>query len=149
MNEDKELDLNNLELDGDAIREYTLIPEGDYPFEIAKWSRKKTEARGKLPACTRVYRTFNIINDDGENIGTVEDDIPALDSMKWKFKKLFGAIGQWHEGEALRPNWDELIGSTGLCSIKIREWKTKEGETRQSNRIDLKVPQKEETPSEW
>lgn len=48
---------------------------------------------------------------------------------------FFTAIGQRKHGEKISMNWNAVPGSRGRCKIKIRNWKSTNGNEIQSNEI--------------
>lgn len=147
MNNDYEaLDFNSMELDGDNTSNFTLIPEGEYFFQIAKYERKQTPKRGTVPECMRVYVTFIILNNDEEKVGQITNDYPMIRMYIAKFNILFAAVGLLHKGEKLLPDWPSLIGCKGRCKVTIRNWKDKNQNERQSNGITLLLPDESNGP---
>ena len=56
--------------------------------------------------------------------------------MSWKLTEFFGSIGQNPvNGQAFNPNWNTVLGSTGKAELVVNNYKNKDGQDRQNNRV--------------
>lgn len=130
---------NQTELEWDDIIEqesegWTLLPEGDYNFEVTGFERARHAGSEKLPACNKAVLSIRCYDDNG-NANTITHNLFLHRKTEGMLSAFFIAIGQKKHGEPLKMNWGEVIGSKGRCKVAIHEWKGKDGETKQSNDI--------------
>jgi hypothetical protein len=134
-------DINNMgrELGWDDVIEndstFTLLPEGDYPFEVTGMERARHNGSAKLPACAKAVLTIKI---DGGALGTttVTNNLFLHTRTEGLLCAFFTAIGQRKHGEPLKMNWGKVIGARGHCKVGIRKWiGEKDGQEHESNEI--------------
>ncbi len=131
---ERELDWNDtIENEG---REYVLLPEGDYPFQVVsiEKARHTPGPQGKLPPCNKAVLTIRLTAPDGAT-ADVKHNFFLHSSQEWKLCEFFTAIGARKKGEALRMNWNAVPGATGACKVKVRQYTRRNGEPGQSNEI--------------
>ena len=132
MAEDRAFDWNDvIENDGG---EFTLLPEGTYPFTVLSFERGEFPGSEKMPACKKAVLTIRI---DGGTLGAtdVTENLFLHSRAEWKLCQFFTAIGQRQHGEQLRMDWSKVPGSRGLCEVGVREYRNKDGEQKKSNQI--------------
>ena len=109
--------------------EYTLLPAGDYDFEITKFERGSYDGSEKIPPCKMALVTFKVT--DGKDTTGIQERYYLCGNMEWKLSELFKACGLKKSGEKVKMQWDKLVGSKGRCKIKINKYNDSE-----NNRID-------------
>jgi hypothetical protein len=123
-------------------KEFDLLPEGDAEFEVLKLDRARKEM-GKLGtvnvAIVKLLVTSMIAQTDPQ---PVEVNLPLSPKTVFKLYQFFAAIGQYKHGDVesgtpFTPNWSKVVGATGLCVVKHRPWKTKDGQERKGADIDV------------
>ena len=121
--------------DGQATR--TLLPDGDYDFEIVdlKRSRHVPKGGGKLPECPKAEVTVRCYPADGGDYANIPHNLFLHSRCEGMLCEFFRGIGQRKHGEPLRPDWSRVIGSRGRCKVKVRSYTNKEGETRETNDV--------------
>lgn len=120
--------------------EFTLLPDGDYPFTVTKFERQHFAGSAKLPPCSKAALTLEL---DGGSLGrtTVTHNLFLHARCEWMLCAFFESIGQRRHGEALRPRWNEVTGAKGVCRVKVTDYESKKyGETRQKNEITKFLP---------
>lgn len=127
----------------DEIKEegsgFTLLPEGDYIFVIKKFDKARYDGGAKIPACPKAIVTFSIYSNDGQCI-ELQENFLLHKKMEWKLSEFFSSIGMKRKDEPVRMIWTpELIGKQGVCKVIVHNYK-KDGEDRQTNRIDKLYP---------
>lgn len=133
---------------GDEIKndgpDYVLLPEGEYPFEVTKFERARFDGSEKLPPCKMAVLTLRI---DGGSAGEtyITHRLYLHSKCEGLLCAFFTAIGQRKHGEALRMNWNNVIGARGTAQIEIHEYTKKDGSTGQSNQVKRFVDPPEET----
>lgn len=119
--------------------EFTMLPAGEYPFEVTKFERSRFEGSQKLPPCPMALLTIAI--DGGEKGKTVVTHRLYLHSRcEGLLCAFFESIGQRQHGAALRPRWNEVVGSKGLCRLGIHEYTKKDGTPGRNNEISRFLP---------
>lgn len=113
---------------------FKLLEEGDYNFTVVGFERGRFPGGGKIPECKKASMTLKVETVDGDV--TVKYDLILWSSLEWKISDFFRAIGQKKHGEALRPRWQEVVGSCGRAHFKPRTYKNRDGEDRQTNDVD-------------
>lgn len=124
--------------------EFILLPEGDYNFTVKTFERARHGGSEKLPPCNKAVLHIEIT----ANEGTIElnHNLFLHTSTEGILSAFFASIGQKKKGEKLQMNWNLVPGATGSCKLGIRNWKTKDGEDRQSNEIKKFYP-KDDKPT--
>lgn len=130
----------------DEIREessFTLLPEGDYRFTIKKFDKGRYEGGAKIPACPKAIVTFTVYAPDGSST-ELQENFLLHKKMEWKLSEFFASVGMKRKDEPVRMLWTpELIGKTGVCKVIVHTYQ-KDGEDRQTNRIDKLYPSYEQ-----
>lgn len=70
-----------------------------------------------LPACNKAILTLKIDTRTGET-KTVKHNLFLHSRTEGMVSAFFGAIGQKRHGEQLQMNWQTVVGSIGVTSIK-------------------------------
>lgn len=108
---------------------YTLLPEGDYDFTVAKFERARHAGSAKVPPCNMAKVTFTIWGAE------ITENYFLCKKFEWKLSQLFLAVGLKKHGEPLRMNWGALAGTRGKCRVYIDNYTKKDGTAGQSNKI--------------
>ncbi len=120
-----------LESDGS---EYTVLPEGDYFFEVTNMERGSFPGSEKMCACAKATITLQIKDD---KLGTVNvfDDLILHKRMEWKLSQFFRAIGMKQKGERLVMNWNKVVGAKGKVRLYVNKYVAKDGSERENNKV--------------
>lgn len=119
--------------------EFILIPDGEYTFTVKEVSRKDYPGSNKIPACKKIEIKMEITSPVGT--ATVKDDLILWSTMEWKMAAFFVSLGMREKGQkGFRPDWNAVIGRSGLCKTNIREYTKKDGSQGQANNIDRFLP---------
>ena len=122
-----------------AESSFTLLPAGDYRFSIKKFEKARYEGGEKIPACPKAVVTFEVYAPDGTTVELTENYL-LHQKMEWKLSEFFASVGLKKKGEPVKMLWSpELIGKQGVCKLIVHTYK-KDGEDRQTNRIDKLYP---------
>lgn len=126
----------------DEIKEessFILLPEGDYAFAIKKFDKGRYDGGDKIPACPKAIVTFTVYTPDGQSVD-IQENFLLHKKMEWKLSEFFASVGLKKKDEPIRMPWTPaLIGKGGVCKIIVHSYK-KDGENRQTNRIDKLYP---------
>lgn len=122
------------EIQNDSV--YTIFPAGVYEFEIVakKIGRHEPKPDGKLPPCQKVELTVRVYGVDGE-YNDIRHTLYMHRRLEGVLCAFFKAIGQRKHGEALKPRWEEVVGSSGRCKVAIHSWIGDDGKERQRNDV--------------
>ena len=103
-------------------REFVLLPEGKYDFEVTGFERQRYTpgANSRMPACPMALLKLRVSSELGT--ATVEERLYLHSSAEWKLCQFFTAIGQRSRGERLVPNWRAVLGAKGRCEVTVRQW---------------------------
>ncbi len=144
MDENKLLDWDS-EIENDS--QYTTLPEGDYPFIVSGFERSNYEGSEKVPPCLMAKLTLTVTAPNGETTNITERLYLAR-VMEWKLCEFFTSIGQRKHGEKLKPNWQQVKGSRGICSLTINKYRDKDGIERENNRVQKYLPKEDTVPAQ-
>ena len=117
----------------DEGSEFVLLPEGDYEFTVSKIERGRHPGSEKLPACNKAIVTLTVWEQD--DCIDITENFMLCNKMEWKLSQFFLALGMKKHGEPLRMNWTGAVGKKGKCHVYVDNYKNKNGEDRQSNKI--------------
>lgn len=121
---------------------WVLLPEGEYPFTVQSFERKRYGGSAKLPPCNQAELTIEI---DGGDLGkaTVFHSLFLHTKTEGLLCAFFTSIGQRKHGEPLRMNWPAVIGAKGRCKVYIDKWTGRDGKEHESNKIEKFLEPKE------
>lgn len=123
---------DTIEKDGGG---FVLLPAGDYNFYVQGFERQYHPGSAKLPPCNKAVLTLLVGDPFGQST-TLTHNLFLCSKCEGLLCDFFTSIGDRNRGEALRPNWQGLVGKTGRCRLKIETWTGRDGSERQSNRIE-------------
>ena len=117
----------------DEGKEFVLLPEGDYDFTVSKVDRARHNGSEKVPPCNMAKVTITIWGE--KDSIDITENLLLCNRFEWKLSQFFLALGLKKHGEPLRMNWGAVPGKRGKCRVYIDNFKGKNGEDRQSNKI--------------
>ena len=128
-----------------SSEESTVLPEGNYDFEVIKTEQAWFDGSTKIPACNMAKVFLRV---DGGELGKAlcVENIYLLERLEWKAAAFLRAIGLKKHGEPIA--WRQLVhcdGERGRCHVYVDEFTGRDGETKQSNKVK-NFFDKEETP---
>lgn len=118
---------------------FMLLPEGDYRFTVEKFDRARHSGSEKIPPCNKAIVSFRVFDGKGNSV-LITENLFLHTSMEWKLSEFFASIGMKQKGEKARMNWNEVYGKSGVCHVKIRSYKKKDGSDGRANQIDKLYP---------
>lgn len=115
--------------------ESVVLPEGNYPFEVIKTEQAWYDGSTKIPACNMAKVFMRV---DGGELGKAlcVENIYLLEKLEWKASAFLRSIGLKKHGEDIC--WRKLLhcdGETGRCRVYVDEYEGRDGQTRQSNKV--------------
>ena len=128
---DRAFDWNDI-IENDSS--FILLPAGTYPFTVKSFERGEYAGGDKVPACKKAVLTIEI---DGGALGVADitENLFLHSRAEWKLCQFFTAIGQRQHGEKLRMDWTKVPGSRGMAEVEVNNYKDRDGNPRQNNRI--------------
>lgn len=117
--------------------EFTLLPEGDYPFTVVKFERGRFGGSDKMPPCNMATLTLDVRDPATGASATVTENLMLHTRMEWKLCQFFVSIGQRAHGEQHKMDWTRVPGATGWCRLIVNKWVgKKDGREMENNRVD-------------
>ena len=118
-----------------SSEESTVLPEGNYDFEVIKTEQAWYDGSAKIPACNMAKVFLRV---DGGELGKAlcVENIYLLERLEWKAAAFLRAIGLKKHGEPIA--WRQLVhcdGERGRCHVYVDEFTGRDGETKQSNKV--------------
>lgn len=122
---------DEIEEDG---RSFVLLTPGDYMFKVVDRKIEDFPGSEKIPkGVPKAVLFMEISGPDGTAV--VKYDLIMWKTLEWKLSEFFRSIGQKKHGEKLKPNWKTVVGSTGKCTVKNREYTGTDGKVHLANEI--------------
>ena len=112
---------------------FTLLPDGDYDFTIAKVERARHNGSEKVPPCNMAKVTFTVWG--AEDKTEITENFFLCNKFEWKLSQLFLSVGMKKHGEPLRMNWGAIVGKRGKCHVYIDKYTKRDGSEGKSNKI--------------
>ena len=119
--------------------EFTIIPEGTYPFTVLGYERKRYPGGAKMCACNYAAVRVRIDGPDGA-LGTITTNLYLNEQCFGILSSFFRSIGQKKHGEPLKPQWGKITGAQGRCKVKIRKFTKNDGSDGESNDVQFLDP---------
>lgn len=113
--------------------DWVLLPAGDYDFEVTAFERQRHNGSEKLPPCNKAVVTLKFKSDEG--VTTIDHNLFLHTKTEGMLCDFFAGIGQRKKGEKLTMNWNSVVGSKGRAKLKIENWTDKNGDPKQSNKV--------------
>lgn len=113
--------------------DFVLLPEGDYEFTVTKVDRGRHNGSDKLPPCNKAIVSITVWGENDK--AELTENLMLCNRMEWKLSQFFLSLGLKKHGEPLKMNWQAAVGKKGKCHVYIDNYKNKNGEDRQSNKI--------------
>ena len=117
--------------------QYSLLAPGNYPFEVTSLERGRHDGSARLPACPKATLKLRVSGrdaDGNECVTTVTHSLFLHSTCEAGLSAFFSSIGLKKKGEQLVMRWD-IIGARGFAKVIVDEYKNRDGEDRQSNKI--------------
>lgn len=124
--------------------EFTVLPDGDYDFEVIDFERGRHNGSAKLPPCNKAIVHIKIEGKEGITI--IKHNLFLHSSTEGMLCAFFSAIGQRQKGEKIKMNWNAVVGSKGKCKIFIDKWTNDEGREFEGNKIKKFYESAEKAP---
>lgn len=129
-----------------SSEESTVLPEGNYDFEVIKTEQAWYDGSAKIPACNMAKVFLRV---DGGELGKAlcVENIYLLERLEWKAAAFLRAIGLKKHGEPIA--WRQLVhcdGERGRCHVYVDEFTGRDGETKQSNKVKNFFDKDEQKP---
>lgn len=113
--------------------DFVLLPEGDYDFTVAKFERARFNGSDKMPACNQAKLEITIHSQEHGDV-TIFHNLFLHTKTEGLLSNFFAGIGQKKKGEALKMNWNAVVGTKGRCKLEHNKYMSK-GEERVNNQV--------------
>ena len=114
--------------------DFTILPAGDYNFEVVEFERGRHGGSDKLPPCNKAIVTLKIKSDKGEE-SSIRHNLFLHSKTEGMLCAFFTAIGQRQHGEKLKMDWSKVVGSTGRAKIEIKKIPKDDGTVAEFNQV--------------
>ena len=109
--------------------DFVTLPTGtECEFKVVKFERDRSRA-GDPKAKLELICTA----DAGR--AYVHENLTLSPAAIFRVRKFGVAIGHLRPNEAGRVNWDAVIGASGRCVLAVEQWKRRDGEEAESNKV--------------
>ncbi len=125
----KALDWND-EIQNDG-EDFTIIPEGDYDFQITKFERARFNGSDNMAPCNKAILSIDIFNEDGKTISTIKHNLFLSSKSEWQICQFFRSIGARQHGEKIKMDWNTVTGKNGKCKVIHKKEKSKNDATKE------------------
>jgi hypothetical protein len=117
--------------------EFTLLPEGNYPFQVTNLERKIYSGQSdKIPNGAPYAEVTCEVNGGEKGKTTIKERLYLMKKFTWKLTQFFNSIGQVQEiGQPFQPKWNQVIGANGRAKLEVNNYTGKDGNKKQNNRI--------------
>ena len=95
--------------------EFILLKPGEYDFEVTEFERARHAGSVNLPPCNKAIIYCTIQTPEGKT--TIKNNLFLHTKTEYFLSAFFIAIGQKKRGEALKMNWNTVVGSKGRCKV--------------------------------
>jgi len=114
--------------------DFTILPEGDYDFEVLSFERGRHTGSDKLPACNKAVLKIKLTGPEGTT--TLDHNLFLHTKTEGILCAFFNSIGQRKHGEKMTMNWGKVVGAKGRCKVVIDTWiGNKDGREMKNNKI--------------
>lgn len=104
--------------------EFILLPDGDYDFMVESFERGRHGGSDKLPPCNKAVLRLRI--DAPQGSASILHNLFLHTKTEGMLSSFFSAIGEKKKGEALKMNWNKVVGAKGRCKITHKLYKDNE-----------------------
>ncbi len=130
-------DVSESEVKGGGKREdFVVLPDGEYPFAVAKVERGTFAGSKKVPPCNKV--DVGVIIDGGDKGRSYVTKMFLMHTTTLGFiYEFLTSLGLHKKGEGAGPiPWGKVQnGMEGRCKVSSRTYTTRDGESRTSNEV--------------
>lgn len=113
--------------------DFRLLPEGVYPFTVRSLEKAYNNGTKSIPACPMAKLVFRV--GVGADVSDVTANLYLDDSQEWKLCQFFLALGMRKHGEALKMNWDAVVGKAGWLEVEHYNYTDNKGEEKTINSV--------------
>ena len=124
--------------------EFLIFPAGDYNFTVAKFERGRFAGSDKMPACNQARLEIAVHSPQGDIV--VFHNLFLHTKTEGLLSNFFAGIGQKKSGEALKMNWNTVVGATGKLKLEINKFTGRDGVERTNNQIKTFYAKEAKTP---
>lgn len=144
--QDVALDWDVCEADPDdgSHGEWTLLPEGFYPFRVERMERERYQGSQKMPQCPMAKLTLSVTGADGRDT-TVQQRLYITRNQLWKVSRFMESVGRGRNADGkVIIDWGGIEGTGGFVKLKVRSYTGRDGQERQTNDVERFVKPEEQ-----
>lgn len=104
------------------VKEFIVLPDGDYDFIVDRFERGQFEGSEKMPACPTAILYIKIDTPLSPESVIIRHQLMLHSKVEWKLSEFFAAIGQKKKGQPLQMNWQLVPGARGKCKLGARQY---------------------------
>ncbi|MHB1324014.1 MAG: DUF669 domain-containing protein [Coriobacteriia bacterium] len=106
--------------------DFTLLPNGEYPFTVIELERERYGGSDKLPPCNMAIVHLKF---DGGVAGTttLKHRLYLHSKTEGLLCAFFTAIGQRQHGEKMKMDWSKVVGYSGRAKLGSRKYTNDSG----------------------
>lgn len=124
--------------------EWTLLPEGFYPFRVERMERERYQGSQKMPQCPMAKLTLAVAGTDGRETA-VQQRLYITRNQLWKVSRFMEAVGRGrNEAGKVIIDWGGIEGMGGFVKLKVRSYTGRDGQERQTNDVEWFVKPEEQ-----
>lgn len=115
-------------------KEFTLLPDGEYPFTVTALDRERHSGSAKLPPCPKAVVHLEVFG-GAAGTTTIKHNLFLHSKTQGLLAAFLKGIGQRQSGETIKPDWSRVIGSAGHALIGSRTFTGSDGQEVTINEV--------------
>lgn len=124
--------------------EWTLLPEGFYPFRVERMERERYQGSQKMPQCPMAKLTLAVAGTDGSET-QVQQRLYITRNQLWKVSRFMESVGRGRNADGkVIIDWGGIEGMGGFVKLKVRSYTGRDGQERQTNDVEWFVKPEEQ-----
>ena len=120
------------------------LPAGHYWFRVIDWTKGKSEAK----KCDMAKLKIEIRNTEGR-ASKMTETLLLHSNFEWKLSSFFRSIDEKQHGQKYRMDWGKVKGAFGWAKVKIEQFKGRDGNLIDINRVDSFLDRPEGSIPAW
>lgn len=97
--------------------EFVLLQPGEYDYKVENIEKSFFNGSANMSPCPMAI-VHLIVNNEAK----IKVNLFLNTKSEWKLSEFFTSIGLKKKGEPLKMNWNAVLGKTGICAVKNREY---------------------------
>lgn len=118
-------------------QERRVLIENDYLYKVVGFERGRFPGSAQMEPSNKAIITLEV------NEVAIKCDLILNRKVEWKLTEFFKSIGTEAVDGKVKMDWANIIGKTGMCHVKQRQYVNKNG-----NQVTINEVSKFYTPEE-